>query len=658
MALKKPSKISNTEVEEVVQSQAAKNFEMLSDRDHVRIRPGMYIPNIGYFIYELADNGVDILVNDPDVSHLYKDKLIEVSIKQDGEVFVSDNACGLPIEESPKVPGMTIAELCMSELKAGTKFKEGVKSAGLNGVGASCINILSEYFNVDIYKDKKHYRMEFKEGLLTTKLHEVGKCPASKHGTYIHCKPDPTIWSDKDDFDIKAIDYRMKQLCYLNPELKIKVDIDYKEHKINEVYSFPEGVKAYVEDLTKGKEVIHDAWFLTKKVELDKGQTCEVSLSFAYTESYSDTIIAFTNNVINTDTKSSNLTGFKRGISTAIKESYENEYPKSKLSISAEDTREGIVAIINIKVPDPVYIGQGKDYLNMPKIASVLYNATKEYIEDQFDKLPNDKDNILNRVAESARVREASHKAKEIARKVKQPVKRVEKLAKCTSKDPEVCEIFFVEGDSAAGTAKAAREDAGTMAILPVFGKIPNVEELTLDKVLASDKLNDIINSLECGIGDDFDIEKVRYHKIVILADADVDGYHIATLYMTFFYRYMRPLLENGYVYLSCPPLYKIVVNPKSKNPQERFALDDEELEKIKEELGNTSYDITYVKGLGEFNAEELWQSTMNPETRTLIRINVEDVESADNIINTCMNKATVAKRKEIIMNGEAVKIL
>lgn len=635
--------------------QPADNFKLLDDREHVRLRRGMYIPNKDYFIYELLDNGVDILINNKN-SHLYTKKEITVGINKEGIVTVTDSAGALPIEESDEVPGCSVAELCMSRLKAGTKFEEGVKSSGLNGVGASCINFLSEWFHVEIYTDNKVYDMEFEQGLITQKLHEADKTVHDNFNmTLIQCKPDPEIWSEQDDFDIPSINNRLKQVCYLNPELTIKVDIDYNDYSIHEVYNYPEGVKTYVEELTKNKDIIHEPWFLNKSIEMNNGKTCEISVAFVWTQSYSDNIIAFTNNVINTDNKSSNLTGFKRGIAAAVKDCFENEYPKSKTQLTAEDTREGIISVISIKVPDAIYVGQGKTYLNMPVVASILYSEIKDFCEDQFDKLPNDKDNILNKVIESNKIREAAHKAKEAARKNKNFAnKKVEKLVRCASKDPEICEVFLVEGDSAASTAVTAC-DKKTQAILPVFGKIPNVEEMTLDKVLSSDKLKDILYSLECGIGEDFNIDNLRYHKIIIMSDADVDGYHIATLYITLFYRYFRPIIEEGYLYLSCPPLYKIIVDKNTT----LYAIDDTELESIKRQYSNKKLNITYLKGLGELSAEGLWESTMSPEHRTLIRITIEDAEEANRIVSMCMNsKVMNAEKKQYIMSEEDVKLL
>lgn len=619
------------------------SFKMLSDRDHVRLRKGMYIPNINYTVYELIDNGMD------EHAKGYGNEL-ELSINSEGVVKVRDYGRGLPVDVSEDVPDCTIAELCLSRLKAGTKFESKGKTGGLNGVGSSAINFLCSYFKVWVIKDDgKNYYMEFEKGEIKEKLHEIEPI-SDRSGTIIECLPDPEMWEGLGKLNINEINNRMKQLCYLNPGVKITVDIDYDNHEINEVYDFPEGVKTYIEDLTANTEVIHEPWTINKSVPINDSDTCDISVSFVWTQAYTDNVYAFTNNVANTDGKSSNITGFKRGVAAAVKECFENEYPKSKTQLTAEDTREGIVAVISIKIDAPNYIGQGKDYLNMPVVASTLYNEMKDFIEDQFDKLPNDKDNILTKVIESSKIREAAHKAKEAARKTKGLVnKKVEKLVRCASKDPEACELFLVEGDSAASTATTAC-DKKTQAILPVFGKIPNVEEMSLDKVLSSDKLKDILFSLECGIGDDFNIDNIRFHKIIIMSDADVDGYHIATLYITLFYRYFRPLIEAGYLYLSCPPLYKVVMNKK----ETVYAMDDAALAEIKAANPDKRFEVTYLKGLGELSAEGLWNSTMDPNQRTLIRVSIEDAEEAERIVSMCMNsKVMNAEKKHYIMNDE-----
>lgn len=627
----------------------ADEIRLLDDRTHVRLKRGMYIDNKDCIIYELVDNSID------EHKKGYG-KYIELSIDSKGTVTVKDNGRGLNVSPSPDIPDCSQAELALSRLKAGSKFVQTTdKTAGTNGVGSSCINFLSKTFDVTIRQNSKIYHMKFNEGIIEEKLHEIGKCEQDDHGTTIVAEVDEEMWKDIDDYNINAICKRIKQSCYLNPELTIKIDIEYGDYDIHEEYNFPEGVKKYLEDLIGDKETIHEPWHLNKTVNMNNEKTCDIDIAFVYTNSYSDTIYAFVNDVPNTNLKSSNITGFKRGIAAAIKDCFEAEYPKSKTQITAEDSREGIVAIISVKIVNPVYIGQNKDYLNMPVIASILYSEIKEFCEDQFDKLPNDKDNILNKVIESNKIREAAHKAKEAARKNKSFAnKKVEKLVKCASKDPEVCEVFLVEGDSAASTATTAC-DKNTQAILPVFGKIPNVEEMTLDKVLSSDKLKDILYSLECGIGEDFNIDNLRYHKIIIMSDADVDGYHIATLYITLFYRYFRPIIEEGYLYLSCPPLYKIVVDKNTT----LYAIDDTELNSIKQQYPNKKLNITYLKGLGELSAEGLWDSTMNPEHRTLIKITIEDAEEANKIVSMCMNsKVMNAEKRQYIMSEEDYSIL
>ena len=646
------SKIKKPKINKAKEANVADDFKLLSDREHVRLRPGMYIPNKDYCIYELLDNGIDILINSK-TSHLYPKKEIQVQIDKEGVVTVTDSAGALPTEESDEVPGCSVAELCMSRLKAGTKFEEGVKSSGLHGVGASCINFLSDWFNVKIYKDGKVYSMGFEKGVIKEKLHVADELQHEDFRmTLIQAYPDPDIWTDKDDYNIPAINDRIKQVCYLNPELTIKVDIDYNDYKINETYNYPEGVKSYVEELTKNKETIHDPWFLAKSIEMDNNKTCEVSIAFTWTQSYSDNVIAFTNNVINTNNKSSNLTGFKRGIAAAIKECFESEYPKSKTQLTAEDTREGIVAVVSVKVPDPNYIGQGKDYLNMPIIASILYSEVKEFCEDQFDKLPNDKDNILNKVIESNKIREAAHKAKEAARKNKTvSYGKVDGLTKCISKKPHEKYIWLVEGDSAGGSAKKARDEK-IDAILPIFGKILNVYDKPIDKVLSSEKIMMIVKALECGIGEDFILDNLAYHHVVVLTDGDADGEHIRCLYITLFYKFMRPLIEEGHLYIAQPPLFGVKVNPRTKKERIIYAWTQAEVNEICASL-TEKYEIQRFKGLGEMNFEELRESTMNKDTRRLIKVTVDDAAAAEEMLSVCMCDKNIAARKQFILTNK-----
>lgn len=625
----------------------ADEIRLLDDRTHVRLKRGMYIDNKDCIIYELVDNSID--------EHKKGfGNYIEVSIDEKGTVSVKDNGRGLNVEPSPDIPECSQAELALSRLKAGSKFVQTEdKTAGTNGVGSSCINFLSKSFDVTIRQNGNVYHMKFNEGVITEKLNIVGKCDASDHGTTIVAEVDDEMWKDINDYDIGAISKRIKQSCYLNPELTIKLDITYGDHDIHETYNFPEGVKTYLEDLTANKDLIHDPWYLNTSVEMDDGRTCDIAASFVYTESYSDTIYAFVNDVPNTNLKSSNITGFKRGLATAIKDYYDNENTKSKAQILAEDTREGIVAIISLKVVNPVYIGQNKDYLNMPSIASLLYKEIKDFVEDQLDKKPNEAKIILSKVLDSCRTREAATRAKENARNKKTLSSgKVNGLTKCISKDPEETFIWLVEGDSAGGSAKKARNEQ-IDAILPVFGKIPNTYNMTLDKVYSSDKMVSVIKALGCGIGPDCDIEKLNYKHVVILTDGDVDGWHIQCLWITFFYKYMRPLIDNGYLYIALPPLFTIVKNPGTKKEEHVYAYTIEEKDEVVATL-NCKYEVMRNKGLGEMDWPELQHSTMDINTRKLIQVKIDEDEDSALCLDICMNSKSIQARKEfILINNE-----
>ena len=496
-------------------SQNEQIIRLLEDRDHCRLRPGMYIPDINYSVYELVDNAVDqYMIGNGDT--------INVIIDSDGSLMVQDFGAGLPIGPSKDIPEMSQAELALSRLQAGGKFdNNGIKSAGLNGVGASCINFLSEYFYVRISKQGKLYGLDFEQGIVVNQLYELededDEYP--DNGTLIMLRPDDEIWAEiGNTFNIQAISRRLKQLAYLNPGLTINFQVeDYHGHNIEESYYFEDGVKAYVEELTANKDLILDPIYVSKEVD-----DIEVSIALAYTEAVDHTVLAFTNNVPNTDNKSSHLVGFKAGLADVIKDYQVEVTSKLKNPITAEDTREGIVAVVSIKVVSPNYIGQGKDYLNMPSVRKATSEVIKECMEDYIDKNPNNAKLILEKALEAQRVRETVKKAKETARKTKGLVAttKPEKLVKCVSKVPEDSVIWLVEGDSAAGSAKQARNEQCD-AIFPAFGKINNTYDYTLDKILTSSKILDVVKILECGIGEDFDIEKLRYHKIISLADAD-----------------------------------------------------------------------------------------------------------------------------------------
>ena len=621
--------------------------QVLTDREHVRLRPGMYIPNINYFIYELVDNCVDVYMEG------YGD-LIEVSINEEGVVSVRDYGPGLPVKPSEQFPDILEGELCMGNLKAGTKFTKDNKrkSAGLNGVGASCINCLSKTFDVDVYKDGKLYSMSFEKGLVTKHLAYV-KDTKESTGTFITCVPDKEIWEKLDDFDINQINSRMKQLAYLNPGLTIQLDIDYAGHEINETYCFPEGIKTYVEEIAKNKDELTDIWYDIKTIDVEPNRPMDIYMALMYTDTYSDTIYAYTNNVLNSNTTSSHITGFKAGLSSAIKSYYDDvSTNKNKKNIVAEDTRLGIIAIISIKVADPHYIGQGKDQLDEKVIRSAVYKETEEFILDQLDKNPNEAKIILNKVLESCSAREAATRAKESARNKKALSGKVDGLTKCKSKDPEETFIWLVEGDSAGGSAKKAR-DENVDAILPVFGKISNTYNMSIDKVYSSEKLMLAIKALGCGIGPECDVEKLNYKHIVLLTDGDVDGWHIQCLWITFFYKFMRPIIDNGYLYIAQPPLFTIVKNPRTKREEAIYAYSVEEKDEIISGL-DCKYEVNRNKGLGEQDWAELKHSTMDINTRKLVQVVVKEEEASGNCLYVCMNSKSIQPRKEfILLNNE-----
>ena len=622
--------------------------KVLTDRDHVRLRPGMYLPNINYFVYELADNSVDVYMDG------YGD-LIIVSIDEQGKVSVRDYGPGLPVIPSEQFPDILEGELCMGNLKAGTKFTKDNKrkSAGLNGVGASCVNCLSKTFDVEVYKDGKLYTMSFEEGLVKKHLSCDGDTKEAT-GTYIECVPDRAIWEKLDDFDINQINSRMKQLAYLNPGLTIELNIDYEGHEVHEKYYFPEGVKTYVEELAKNKDELTDIWYDIKTVDVEPNRPMDIYMALMYTDTYSDTIYAYTNNVLNTNQSSSHITGFKSGLSSAIKSYYDDvSTNKNKKNIVAEDTRLGIIAIVSIKVADPHYIGQGKDQLDEKAIRSAIYRETEEFVLDQLDKNPNEAKIILNKVLESCGAREAAKRATENASNTTAlSGGKVNGLTKGISKETEDTCIGLVEGDSAGGSAKKARNEQ-IDAILPVFGKIPNTYNMSLDKVYSIEKMVSVIKALGCGIGPDCDIDKLNYKHIVILTDGDVDGWHIQCLWITFFYKYMRPVIDNGYLYIALPPLFTIVKNPGTKKEEHIYAYTIEEKDEVAAKL-DCKYEVMRNKGLGEMDWPELQHSTMDINTRKLIQVKIDEDEDSALCLDVCMNSKSIQARKEfILLNNE-----
>lgn len=489
-------------------------IDELSDRDHVRKRKGMYLPDINYCIYEIVDNSID------EHSEGFGDT-IYVKVDEERNIYVQDVGRGIPITPSKKNPNKTQAEVALTSLRAGGKFRtQGKgKTGGLNGVGASVVNMLSEVFSARITRDGIQYGLDCERGIVTNSLYEIGPVGEDEpqSGTLIMLRPDPEIWKDDDDLDLTAINDRMRQLTYLNPGLNIITDFNYNGKVINESHYNPEGLTAYINRIAEKRTLLTPIWELNTTVD-----DMDINIGLSYSDAYSESIYVFTNNIAN-NAGGSHLTGFKEGLFNAIDNYYtENTDNKTKAKIISDDAREGLISIISIKVKDPNYDGQGKGKINMPKVRAAVKAAISEFMEEQMDKDPDNARIILAKVLNASKAREAAKKARENARKTKSLVEGglPGKLADCTCKEPEKSELFLVEGDSAAGTAKEGR-DRHTQAILPVFGKINNVEKAKLSDVLKSVKLLDIVKAMKCGIADEFDIEKLRYHKIIIMADAD-----------------------------------------------------------------------------------------------------------------------------------------
>ncbi|HHO0102311.1 TPA: DNA topoisomerase (ATP-hydrolyzing) subunit B [Clostridioides difficile] len=619
------------------QEYGASQIQVLEGLEAVRKRPGMYIGStsprgLHHLVYEVVDNSIDEALQGY-CSDIY------VSINEDGSVLVKDNGRGIPVEIHPKT-GKSTLETVLTNLHAGGKFGGGgyKVSGGLHGVGVSVVNALSEWMVAEVYLNGKIYKQTYEKGLPTSKLEVVGE--SQDKGTMIQFMPDETIF-DEIEFKYETLEYRLRELSFLNKGIKIVFEDKREGQEKRKEFHYTGGLVEYIKYLNKSRTGIHDdIVYIDKKVD-----DCFVELAMQYTDGYTENIYSFANN-INTHEGGSHLSGFKAALTKTVNDyAKRNKFLKENdVNLLGEDIREGLTAVVSVKLPEPQFEGQTKTKLGNSFMRGIVDSVTVDELGSFLEENPATARIIVDKALRAQRAREAAKKARELTRRksVLESTSLPGKLADCAEKDPSKSEIFLVEGDSAGGSAKQGR-DRNSQAILPLRGKILNVEKSRLDRILSSDEIKNMITAYGCGIGEDFDIDKARYHKIIIMTDADVDGAHIRTLLLTFFFRYMRPLIDEGYVYAAQPPLYKV-----TKQKKEHYVYSDKELNILLDEIGRNGVELQRYKGLGEMNAEQLWETTMNPETRTLLQVTVEDAAIADEVFSMLMGDK-VAPRKEFI---------
>ncbi|MGN1442941.1 MAG: DNA topoisomerase (ATP-hydrolyzing) subunit B [Acutalibacteraceae bacterium] len=633
----------------VTQEYNADAIQVLEGLEAVRMRPGMYIGSTGprglhHLVYEIVDNSIDEALAGY-CTH------IEVDIHPGDVISVRDNGRGIPvgINEQQGLPAVTVV---LTVLHAGGKFGgSGYKvSGGLHGVGSSVVNALSEWMEVEVSQNGHVHRQKFARGNIVTDLEIVGD--TDKTGTYITFKPDAEIFKETTEYDYETLQRHLRECAFLNAGIKITLtDLRDEENIVQDVFCYEGGIASFVEYIneSRGLTPIHERPVHFGTVVGDK--SAEVALM--YNDGYNETILSYANNVHTID-GGTHETGFKNALTKVFNE-YGRKYGYLKdadKNLSGDDCREGLVAVISVKLTDAQFEGQTKGKLGNTEMTKLVNNTVYQKLSDYFEENPQIAKLIFSKALDASRAREAARKAREAARR-KSPLEGNSlpgKLSDCTSKDPTQTEIFIVEGDSAGGSAKSGR-DVTIQAILPLWGKMLNVEKSRLDKVIGNDKLMPVVTALGAGIGDDFDETKLRYHKIVIMADADVDGAHIRTLLLTFFFRYMRPLIDNGYVYIAQPPLYKL-----SKGQKHMYAYSDEERDRYMVEMPGAA--IQRYKGLGEMDPEQLWETTMDPERRIMLRVTIEDAERANETFSILMGDQVEPRRDFIEKNAKYVQNL
>ncbi|MFS0865522.1 DNA topoisomerase (ATP-hydrolyzing) subunit B [Fredinandcohnia sp. 179-A 10B2 NHS] len=630
------------------QSYDESQIQVLEGLEAVRKRPGMYIGStsgkgLHHLVWEIVDNSIDEAL----AGYCTE---INVSIEKDNSITVQDNGRGIPVGIHEKM-GRPAVEVIMTVLHAGGKFDgSGYKvSGGLHGVGASVVNALSTQLEVYVHRDGKVHYIEFERGVPVADLKVIGDTDHT--GTITHFKPDAEIFTETLEYDFDTLANRLRELAFLTKGVKITIEDQRVENKRKE-YHYEGGIKSYVEHLNRSKELIHEE---PVYVEGEKeGITVEIALQ--YNDSYTSNIYSFANN-IHTYEGGTHESGFKTALTRIINDyaRKSNIFKDADANLTGDDVREGLTAIISIKHPDPQFEGQTKTKFGNSEGRTITESVFSEKFEAFLLENPSVARKIVEKGTMAARARMAAKKARELTRRKSalEVSSLPGKLADCSSKDPSISELYIVEGDSAGGSAKQGR-DRHFQAILPLRGKILNVEKARLDRILSNNEVRSMITALGTGIGEDFDISKARYHKVVIMTDADVDGAHIRTLLLTFFYRYMRQILESGYVYIAQPPLYKV-----QQGKRVEYAYNDRELERYLSELpSNPKPSIQRYKGLGEMNPEQLWETTMNPESRSMLQVNLQDAIDADETFEMLMGDKVEPRRNFIEENAQYVKNL
>lgn len=629
----------------------ASQIQVLEGLEAVRRRPGMYIGStdsmgLHHLVYEIVDNAIDEAMAGY-CTH------ISVNIHPGNSVTVIDNGRGIPVDIHPKT-GKSALEVALTILHAGGKFGgSGYKvSGGLHGVGLSVVNALSDELTAEVKRSGRVYRQTCRKGSKITEVEQVGICGEDEHGTKITFAPDETIF-DEVEYDYDILARRLRELAFLNGGIDITITDERGEHDKSETFHYDGGIVEYVKYINKNKDVLHPEpiYFTASRNESDK-DNASVEIAMQYNDGYNENVFTYANN-INTAEGGSHLAGFRSALTRVIND-YARKFKILKdndANLSGDDTREGLSAIISVKLTEPQFEGQTKTKLGNAYIRTMVDSAVYAGLTQHLEENPAQAKLIVDKCLSASRAREAARKARELTRRksVLDSAALPGKLADCSEKDPSLCELFIVEGDSAGGSAKEGR-DRHFQAILPLRGKILNVEKTRLDKVLGNAEIKCMITAFGAGMDADFDDSKLRYHKIICMTDADVDGSHIRTLLLTFFYRHMRPMIEKGYVYIAQPPLYLI-----KKANFEKYVYSDEELSRTLDEIGREKVTIQRYKGLGEMNPEQLWDTTMDPEKRIMLQVTLDDAMLADETFTLLMGDRVEPRREFIEQNSKLV---